>query len=330
MPDPAADPLDCLIVGGGPAGLTAALYLARFHRRVMVVDKGEGRLQMIPRTHNLAGYPQGIRGVDLLAGMRDQAARHGAALVDAEVTALRHADGLIEAEINGPASAPPRTDATDTTPGAPTARTVRARTVLLATGVVNHRPPLDAATHDRAVAAGLLRYCPICDGYEQSGKRIAVLGGDRHGLAEAVFLRSYSRDVTLVSLTGLALDRAERAEAERAGVALAQAPVSHFGFDESEVRLTLADGSQQVFDTLYAALGTHTRNRLGEMLGTRLVDGECFVTDAHQRTTASGVYAAGDAVDALDQIGVAIGTGARAAVAIHNDLRARDNEQLLT
>ncbi|WP_449041937.1 NAD(P)/FAD-dependent oxidoreductase [Paracoccus sp. (in: a-proteobacteria)] len=315
MPDAAADPLDCLIVGGGPAGLTAALYLARFHRRVMVVDKGEGRLQMIPRTHNLAGYPQGIRGTDLLSEMRDQAARYGAALVQAEVTALRHADEVIEAEIAGS--------------GVPLARPVRARTVLLATGVVNHRPPLDAATHDRAVAAGLLRYCPICDGYEQSGKRIAVLGGDRHGLAEAVFLRSYSRDVTLVSLTGLALDPAERAEAERAGVALAAAPVSHFGFDEGEVRLTLADGSQHVFDTLYAALGTHTRNRLGEMLGTRLVDGECFVTDAHQRTTASGVYAAGDAVDALDQIGIAIGTGARAAVAIHNDLRARDDELLV-
>lgn len=321
MPDAAADPLDCLIVGGGPAGLTAALYLARFHRRVMVVDKGEGRLQMIPRTHNLAGYPQGIRGVDLLSQMRDQATRYGAVLVQAEVTALRHAGGLIEAEIAGPA--------TDAATGMPLSRPVRARTVLLATGVVNHRPPLDEATHDRAVAAGLLRYCPICDGYEQSGKRIAVLGGDRHGLAEAVFLRNYSRDVTLVSLTGLALDPAERAEAERAGVALAPAPVSHFGFDAREVRLTLADGSQHVFDTLYAALGTHTRNRLGEMLGTRLVDGECFVTDAHQRTTASGVYAAGDAVDALDQIGIAIGTGARAAVAIHNDLRARDDELLV-
>ena len=311
MLDHPSDPFDCLIVGGGPAGLTAALYLARFHRRVVVVDKGEGRLRMIPRTHNLAGYPQGIRGVDLLDEMRDQAARYGATLLDAEVTTLRHADGLIEADITTGAASP-----------------IRARTVLLATGVVNQRPPLDAATHDRAVAEGLLRYCPICDGYEQSGKRIAVLGGDRHGLAEAVFLRSYSRDVTLVSLIGLALDPDELAEAERAGVALAPAPVSHFGLDEGEVRLTLADGTRLVFDTLYVALGTHTRNHLGRMLGTRLVDGQCFVTDAHQRTTAKGVYAAGDAVDALDQIGVAIGTGSRAAVAIHNDLRARDGELL--
>ena len=311
MLDHPSDPFDCLIVGGGPAGLTAALYLARFHRRAVVVDKGEGRLRMIPRTHNLAGYPQGIRGVDLLDEMRDQAARYGATLLDAEVTTLRHADGLIEADITTGAASP-----------------IRARTVLLATGVVNQRPPLDAATHDRAVAEGLLRYCPICDGYEQSGKRIAVLGGNRHGLAEAVFLRSYSRDVTLVSLIGLALDPDELAEAERAGVALAPAPVSHFGLDEGEVRLTLADGTRLVFDTLYVALGTHTRNHLGRMLGTRLVDGQCFVTDAHQRTTAKGVYAAGDAVDALDQIGVAIGTGSRAAVAIHNDLRARDGELL--
>jgi len=311
MLDHPSDPFDCLIVGGGPAGLTAALYLARFHRRAVVVDKGEGRLRMIPRTHNLAGYPQGIRGVDLLDEMRDQAARYGATLLDAEVTALRHADGLIEADITTGAASP-----------------IRARTVLLATGVVNQRPPLDAATHDRAVAEGLLRYCPICDGYEQSGKRIAVLGGNRHGLAEAVFLRSYSRDVTLVSLIGLALDPDELAEAERAGVALAPAPVSHFGLDEGEVRLTLADGTRLVFDTLYVALGTHTRNHLGRMLGTRLVDGQCFVTDAHQRTTAKGVYAAGDAVDALDQIGVAIGTGSRAAGGIHNDLRARDGELL--
>ena len=312
MPDAAADPLDCLIVGGGPAGLTAALYLARFHRRVMVVDRGEGRLRMIPQTHNLAGYPRGIRGVDLLAEMRDQATRYGAELVEGEVTALRHVGGLIEASIEGDHAPAP----------------IRARTVLLATGVVNQRPPLDDATHDRAFTAGLLRYCPICDGYEQSGKRIAVLGGNRHGLAEAVLLRSYSRDVTLVSLGALTLDRGARLQAERAGIALAPAPVSHFAFEDTEVRLSLADGSEHVFDTIYVALGTHTRNRLGKMLGARLIDGECFVTDAHQRTTAGGVYAAGDAVDALDQIGVAIGTGSRAAVAIHNDLRARDDALL--
>lgn len=299
---------DCLIVGGGPAGLTAALYLARFHRRVMVVDKGEGRLRLVPRSHNLAGYPQGVAGADLLQEMRDQATRYGAELRHGEVTALRRDGGDFVADTaRGP---------------------IRARTVLLATGVVNLRPPLDEATHDDAVARGLLRYCPICDAYEQSGKRIAVLGGDRHGLAEAVFLRSYSQDIQLVALTGMTLDPGERAEARRAGIGVTESPVSSFDFQGDEVRLGFADGSRQVFDTLYTALGTHTRNGLGVMLGTDLADEECFVTDGGQRTTVPGLYAAGDAVEALDQISVAMGTAARAAVSIHNDLRERDGQVL--
>ena len=81
-------------------------------------------------------------------------------------------------------------------------------------------------------------------------------------------------------------------------------------------------------DTLYAVLGSHTRNDLGAALGTKLVRGQCFLTDDQQRDSAEGVYAAGDAVEGLDQIAVAMGTGSRAAVAIHNDLRAADRETL--
>ena len=303
-----ADRYDCLIVGGGPAGLTAAIYLARFHRRVVLVDKGEGRLRMIPRSHNHAGYPQGVVGAELLANMRDQAQQYGAELRGGEVTAIRREGAGFVA----------KTDAGD----------IRARTVLLATGVVNHRPPLDDPTHTDAVARGLLRYCPTCDAYEQTGRRICVLGGDRHALAEAMFLRSYSADIVMVALSEVTLDAAEQAEADRAGITIAAAPVSAFDFSGETVRLTLADGTTMGCDTLYAALGSHTRNDLGAALGTKLVRGQCFLTDDQLRTSAEGVYAAGDAVEGLDQIGVAMGTGSHAAVAIHNDLRAADRETL--
>lgn len=309
-PDHAPDhaTCDCLIVGGGPAGLTAAIYLARFHRRVVLVDKAEGRLMMIPRSHNHAGYPEGVVGADLLANMRDQALRYGADLRRGEVTAIRREGEAFVA---------------DTAAGA-----VRARAVLLATGVVNHRPPLADAVHADAVARGLLRYCPICDAYEQTGRRIGVLGGDRHALAEALFLRSYSADIVMVALTGVTLDASEQAEADRAGITVAPAAVSGFDFSGQTVRLTLADGGNLGCDTLYVALGSHTRNDLGVALGTDLVRGQCFLTDAHQRCSVAGVYAAGDAVEGLDQIGAAMGTGARAAVAIHNDLRAADDQSL--
>ncbi|PAU97213.1 NAD(P)/FAD-dependent oxidoreductase [Paracoccus salipaludis] len=308
VPPDNSRPLDCLIVGGGPAGLTAAIYLARFHRRVTVVDKAEGRLQMIPRTRNHPGYPQGVTGSQLLADMREQAVQYGASLLTGEVTALRRDGDLIVA---------------DTGQGE-----MKARTVLLATGVVNHRPPVDEETHADAVARGLLRYCPICDAFEQTGKRIGVLGGDRHALAEALFLRTYSRDVTCVALSHVELTADEHAQADQARITVLDSPMSALQFKDSSVEVTLADGDHVTFDTLYVALGSHTRNDLGAMLGTDLENGQCFVTDDHQHTTVPRVYAAGDAVEGLDQIGVAIGTGARAAVAIHNDLRKEDGHTL--
>ena len=308
VPPDNSRPLDCLIVGGGPAGLTAAIYLARFHRRVTVVDKAEGRLQMIPRTRNHPGYPQGVTGSQLLADMREQAVQYGASLLTGEVTALRRDGDLIVA---------------DTGQGE-----MKARTVLLAMGVVNHRPPVDEETHADAVARGLLRYCPICDAFEQTGKRIGVLGGDRHALAEALFLRTYSRDVTCIALSHVELTADEHAQADQARITVLDSPMSALQFKDSSVEVTLADGDHVTFDTLYVALGSHTRNDLGAMLGTDLENGQCFVTDDHQHTTVPRVYAAGDAVEGLDQIGVAIGTGARAAVAIHNDLRKEDGHTL--
>ena len=172
--------IDCLIVGGGPAGLTAAIYLARFHLDILVVDGGKSRAAWIPCTRNHAGYPEGIAGTELLQRMRDQACKYGAKIESEYVTKLeRDADGLFTA-----------------TWGSGEAK---ARTVLLATGVSNRRPPMDEELHDDALARGLVRYCPICDGYEVTDKRVGVIGSDSHGVAEVLFLRSYTADVTLIA-----------------------------------------------------------------------------------------------------------------------------------
>ncbi|MBV0892523.1 NAD(P)/FAD-dependent oxidoreductase [Paracoccus sp. Z118] len=302
------DILDCLIVGGGPAGLTAAVYLGRFHRRVMVIDANEGRLALIPTSHNVAGYPGGVHGPDLLDTMRVHARRYGVELRGGEVTELAREGEYFRAETSvGP---------------------VQARTVVLATGVVNLRPPLPQDAHDEAVARGQLRYCPICDAYEQTGRRIGVLGADRHGVAEALFLRAYTDNIVLLALSALDIDPTTRTEAEMADIVIEPAPVSAFDFGSDDVELTLDDGRKLRVDTLYIALGSHTRNDLGRMLGVDLADDQCFATDGFQRCSVPGVYAAGDAVEGLDQISSAMGTGARAAVTIHNDLREKDGQTL--
>ncbi|AXC49616.1 NAD(P)/FAD-dependent oxidoreductase [Paracoccus suum] len=304
---------DCVIVGGGPAGLTAAIYLARFCRSLTVIDADEGRLAMIPLSHNHPGFPKGIAGCDLLDRMRAQAREYGAEVTSGRVTALAgKVDGFTVTTEDG--------------------TVLTARTVLLATGVVNRRPPLADDVHADAVARGLLRYCPICDGFEQQDKRIGVLGADSHGMAEALFLRGYSKHLTMLTLIETDLDAGERAQLKGAGITLEERPLAGLTFappgeDESGgVRVSLQDGGQLTLDTLYPALGSETRNTLGLMLGTEVAEGACFVTDDSQRTSVAGIYAAGDAIEGLDQISVATGTGAKAAVAIHNDLRERDGQ----
>ena len=132
---------DSLVIGGGPAGLTAAIYLARFHLKLKVVDAGKSRAGWIPCTHNHAGFPGGISGKELLARMREQAQMYGASIETGRVTRLDRIEGGFKAEWGS---------------GAATARKV-----LLATGVTNRRPPMDEDLHDEALANGLIRYCPV-------------------------------------------------------------------------------------------------------------------------------------------------------------------------
>jgi thioredoxin reductase (NADPH) len=301
---------DCAIVGGGPAGLTAAIYLARFRRRVVLYDRGGSRAALIPTSHNHAGFPEGIRGADLLERMGAQAAKYGAELRVGNVTEVRGAER----------------DWRLTVPDGE----LTARTVLFATGVDNKHPEMDEATHRAALNTGQLRYCPICDGWEAGGEtfggRIGVVGAASHGVAEALFLRTYSPHVTLFTLEECELHEKDRADLATHGVTWDPRPVTAYDFAENEVRLCFAEGEPAVVDTLYPALGSEPNIGLFEQLGLRTDDEGCIVTDRHQRLGLAGLYAAGDVVAALDQISVAMGHAAIAATTIHNDLRSRDGE----
>jgi len=295
-------PLDCLVIGAGPAGLTAAIYLARFHLNILVVDSGKGRAATIPCTHNHAGYPDGISGKELIERMKEQAQRYGAKIIDGTVSRLEREkdNSLFVAEWgSGP---------------------VCARSVLLATGVTNRRPPMDEALHDDALARGLIRYCPICDGFEVTDKKVGVLGSGGHGVAEALFLRGYTADVTLIAPDkALKVSEADRKSLEGAGIETIDGPAEAVAIAEDSITVDTAEG-HFTFDSVYPALGSDVHCQLADMVGARLNDHGCVGVDAHMRTSVEGVYAAGDLVIGLDQISNAMGQGGVAATTIRNDL----------
>jgi thioredoxin reductase (NADPH) len=301
------EPLDCLIVGGGPAGLTAAIYLARFHLKTLVVDDGKGRAASIPCTRNLSGFPDGISGKEMLKRMREQAQRYDCRIEEGFITRLdREKDGFEATWGSGKA---------------------RARTVLLATGVQNRRPPMDEELHDDALERGLIRYCPICDGYEVTDKKVGVIGSDSHGVAEAVFMRSFTPDVTLVAPDkAMHLKPEDAARLKAAGVPCVDGPAQAVAISNDCIVVETGEGTF-TFDTVYPALGSDTHVQLAEQVGASLAKDGCIVTDAHQRTSVPGLYAAGDVVHGLDQISHSMGEGGVAATTIRNDL-AKDEPLL--
>lgn len=297
--------LDCLVVGGGPAGLTAALYLARFERRFLVVDEGASRAAWIPASHNIPFFAEGISGPEILARQRGHAARYGVRVLPGSVAGLRKlAGGDFAAAVKEKGGG---------------ARQVRARRVLLATGAVDTEPDLPDLPN--AVQRGLVRYCPICDGYEARDRRIAVIGHGAHGLGEAAFVaRTYSDDVTLLTLgRRLELDPEQREMVQRHRIKMVEDPVAALDVRGGRIAaVRTGGGAEHRFDVLYSALGLRYRTDLALVLGAEHDAEGALIVNGHNQTTVPGLYAAGAVVRGLDQIVVAMGHAAVAATAIHN------------
>jgi thioredoxin reductase (NADPH) len=301
--------LDCLIVGGGAGGLTAAIYLARFRRNIILVDSGTSRLSLIPISHNYPGFPNGIVGTELLERIRGQAVDNGAACITGNVSHVtRLADGIFLATVG--------------------ARKIRARTLLIATGATDAEPKIEGVSE--GVTSGCVRYCPVCDGFEAIGKRVVVLGTGKHAVNEALFIKHFTSDLTLlVSGAQSGLTKAHRDELRAKEISVIDGATSKLTYDVDHNRISAHDGDGLVhhFDVLYSALGIEVNSTLARNLGACCDDDGQLIVDAHLHTSVDGVYAAGDVVQGLNQISIAAGHAAIAATAIHNRLQQNPPEQ---
>ena len=294
--------IDCAIIGGGPAGLTAAIYLGRFHRSPVVFDAGCSRVLQIPLSRNMPGFPDGISGPDLHQRMSRQADAYGRLLVSEQVKRLERIDGGF---VLGSAS-----------------REVRARSVILATGVAVTEPPI--VDLQKAIACGALRYCPICDGYETRGKHIAVLASKGASIAEAIFLRTYAEDISLLKAAQTcSLSDEHIAAAQRYGIRVEDRPAQAIALAGEQLQVRFADGEDELFDVIYPCLGSKPRSDLAVSVGAESTPTGGVLVNSHQQTNIPMLYAAGDVLEGLDQIASACGQAAIAATAIHNHLRQR-------
>ena len=284
------------MVGAGPAGTLAAVYLARFCRRVALFDHGKSRARWIPRTRNAPAYPDGITGEELLARLAEQVGRYPVQRSEEPVTSLEAGQGVFRVN-----------------------RGLRAKRVLLATGVEDTMPD-DLEYLWPLVKRGQVRLCPVCDAFELCGKRIGVLARGGHGLREARFLRNFTERLWLLAHGAGHCDAEVREKLGADRVPIDEGTVRQVVMAEDGLGVLFTDGRVLKLDALYVGFGVTVRSALAARLGARC-DGYGYLqVDSRQETSVPGLYAAGDVVQSLSQISVAFGQAAVAASAINVSL----------
>lgn len=300
MGDDGIQSTDCLIIGGGPAGLTAAIYLARFRRNAILFDADASRASLIPASHNYPGFTEGIAGSQFLDILRKQAEHYGATLRHGEINYLeKSVEGDFLATVGS--------------------EVITARTVLMATGIVDETPSLPGMP--QFIYNGMVRFCPICDGYETMDKRVGVIGPLSRVIPKILFLRTYTPDLVMLATDkDIRCSDADLEKLHNAGLKLPSEPVADVVMSGEKLTAYMASGAAIELDILYPAMGAYIRSELAVTAGAKVNEDGCLITDNHQCTSVPGLYAAGDITLDLSQISVATGQAAIAATAIHNSL----------
>jgi thioredoxin reductase len=328
------DTHDVAIVGGGPAGLTAALWLGRYLHRVVLIDSGDPRNWETRGVNGFPGHP-GIKPAELRGRTRDECRQFGVELVDGFVARVRRADdGFViefdpmpatKAHEDQPGSGAPRTPS-DNSPR-PETRSLRAHRLLLAFGLRDEWPKVPGLQQVYGSAAHV---CPDCDGYETRGTKVVVLASGRKAAGMALNLTTWTRDI-VVCTNGRPpdLDAEQCAKLDALNIPVLSARIERVVPQGDRIyALELEGGMHLDCDHLFFALSQRPADDLGAQLGCeRDDDGQIVVSD-HQQTSVRYVWAAGDITPGPQLAIVAASEGAVAALSIHKSLVP--NERRLT
>jgi thioredoxin reductase len=294
---------DVVIVGAGPAGLSAALVLGRSRRRVLLFDKGDPRNSVTGRLHAFLTR-DGCGLAEFRKTARNDLERYPTVEVrDEEVAGAIVADGGFEVT---------------TAAG----ERIACRKLLLATGLADDLPDLPGFTEIYGKSAF---HCPYCDGWEWRDRALGVYGDAEIGRALALELLGWSDDLVLFTDGDQSLDAAARAELARSGIRLVEDDVAAIEAEEGKLRqLVLVGGTKVARDALFFAAPTKQRCGIVAALGCEFDEKGAVKTRAYERTHLRGLYVAGDASRHVELAIVAAAEGAMAAFAINSELLAED------
>jgi thioredoxin reductase len=295
---------DVVIIGAGPAGLSAALMLGRCRRSVVVFDTGKPRNAA---SHALHGYltRDGIEPSEFLRLSRQELATYRTiSLRDEEVTAAacRPGEGFVVTLASG--------------------ETVASRKLLLATGVVDNLPDIPGF---RQLYGRSVFHCPYCDGWELCDRPIAIYGRGARGVGLSLELTAWSRDLVLCTDGPGEIEPDDRARLERNGIAIREERVSRLESEVGKLSAVVFDtGERLERHALFFTTGQYQRSDLLERLGCQFNDKGTVRTGKYETTHLPGLFVAGDASRAVQWVVVAAAEGAEAAFAINTDLVKED------
>jgi len=293
---------DVVVVGGGPAGLSAALMLGRCRRTVVVCDDGRPRNRV---SHALHGYlsRDGTPPTELLRMGRDEAMAYGVEHRHVRVARIQPVDRRFDVDLeNG--------------------ETLSARKVLIATGVEDHLPgrPGFEECYGRSVF-----HCPYCDGWEWRDRRLAVYGRGMSAASLALSLQTWSRDVVVLTDDSPRIPAAAVPRLAGRGIEVRGERVRALEHRDGLVdAVVFEDGSRLPRDAVFFTTGQHQQAALAGDLGCELTRKGTVRTDRFGQTCVEGVFVVGDASRDVQFVVVAAAEGAKAAVAINQQFQAED------
>ena len=298
---------DCIIIGGGIAGLQASIQLGRYMHKVLVIDSGDGRSTLCRSYHNILGYPDGVSGQQLRELGRRQAEQLGIHFLTGKVESIAKENKSFQVSVtNG--------------------ETFTSERLLLATGVMDRIPSFP----DLRPCLGISVYvCPDCDGYEVKGKRTIVIGSGKTGVEMAKMLSYWTKELIYINHEQKVVDQKDLQMLRELQIQYIEMPIKQVLANESQLEGFLLESGETIRGNhaFLAFGGNEVRSHLVKQLGVEMLENKHLVIDPRTKmTNVHKLWAAGDVVAHSEQVTIAMGEGTQAAIWIHKDIMEKSND----